>query len=191
LGLAIVRHLVELHGGSIRAASEGLGKGATFTATFPVIAVSGDLDHAISDRRKESFDEESLLVLKGVRVLVVDDEPDARDLLMIALTHSSADVRAVSTVSEALATLDEWKPNVLVSDIGMAGEDGYELIRRLRALVPEQGGTIPAIALTGYASENDAVRAHNAGFDLHIPKPVSPSELVAIVASLAAKARQV
>jgi two-component system CheB/CheR fusion protein len=191
LGLAIVRHLVELHGGSIRAASEGLGKGATFTATFPVIAVSGDLDHAISDRRKESFDEESLLVLKGVRVLVVDDEPDARDLLMIALTHSSADVRAVRTVREALATLDEWKPNVLVSDIGMAGEDGYELIRRLRALVPEQGGTIPAIALTGYASENDAVRAHNAGFDLHIPKPVSPSELVAIVASLAAKARQV
>jgi signal transduction histidine kinase/ActR/RegA family two-component response regulator len=191
LGLAIVRHLVELHGGTIRAESEGVGKGATFTATFPVIAVSGDLFDIRSDRRKGPLDEDSLLILKGVRVLVVDDEPDARDLLTIALTRSSADVRAVSTVREAFATLDQWKPNVLVSDIGMAGEDGYNLIRRLRALVPEEGGTIPAIALTGYASENDAVRAQNAGFDLHIPKPVSPGELVAIVASLAAKARQV
>jgi CheY-like chemotaxis protein len=126
-----------------------------------------------------------------VRVLVVDDEPDARDLLTIALTHSSADVRAASTVPEALATLDQWKPNVLVSDIGMAGEDGYDLIRRLRALAPEQGGKIPPIALTGYASENDGVRARNAGFDLHIPKPVSPTELVAIVAQLATKARLV
>ncbi len=191
LGLAIVRHLVELHGGSIGAASEGLGKGATFTATFPVIAVSEGLDDIGSDRRKGSLDEDSLLALKGVRVLVVDDEPDARDLLTIALTHSNADVRAVGTVGEALATLDQWQPNVLVSDIGMAGQDGYDLIRRLRALAPEQGGTIPAIALTGYASENDAVRAHNAGFDLHIPKPISPSELVAIVVSLIAKARQV
>jgi CheY-like chemotaxis protein len=124
-------------------------------------------------------------------VLVVDDEADARDLLMIALTRSSADVRAVSTVRDAFATLDQWKPDVLVSDIRIAGEDGYDLIRRLRALVPEEGGSIPAIALTGYASANDAARANSAGFDLHIPKPVSPSELVATVASLAAKARQV
>jgi CheY-like chemotaxis protein len=189
--LAIVRHLVELHGGTIRAESEGVGKGATFTATFPVIAVSGDESGILSTLGKVSRDENSLLLLDGVRVLVVDDEPDARDLLTIALTRSSADVRAVSTVREAFATLDQWKPNVLVSDIGMAGEDGYDLIRRLRALVPEEGGTIPAIALTGYASENDAARAHNAGFDLHIPKPVSPGELVAIVASLASKARRV
>lgn len=191
LGLAIVRHLVELHGGSIHAASEGLGKGATFTATFPVIAVSGDLDEISSDRRKGSLDDDSLLILKGVRVLVVDDEPDARELLMLALTHSSADVRAAGTVREALSILDHWKPHVLVSDIGMAGQDGYDMIRRLRALAPEQGGTIPAIALTGYASENDGMRARKAGFDLHIPKPVSPSDLVAIVAKLATKTRHV
>ena len=191
LGLAIVRHLVELHGGTIGAASEGVGKGATFTAVFPIIAVSEDEDDVKSARSKGSRDEDSHLILKGVRVLVVDDEPDARDLLTIALSHSSADVRAVSTVREALATLDQWKPNVLVSDIGIPGEDGYELIRKVRALEHESGGRIPAVALTGYASENDATRVRNAGFDLHIPKPVSPSDLVGIVAKLATKARYV
>ena len=190
LGLAIVRHLVELHGGTVSAASEGVGKGATFRAAFPCIAVSrnvSDLESAYGVT--DSLDENQSFTLQGVHVLVVDDQPDARELVTIALTQSRADVRAVSTAREALELLDQWKPDVLISDIGMPGEDGYQLIRKVRALEREHGGTVPAVALTGYASDEDAARARVAGFQLHMPKPVSPDELVAAVASLALKAR--
>ena len=188
LGLAIVRHLVELHRGTVSAASEGVGKGATFKTAFPCIAVSrngSDLEnpYGVSD----SLDNQSLM-LQGVHVLVVDDEPDARELLTIALTQSKADVRAVSTAREALQVLDQWRADVLISDIGMPGEDGYELIRKVRALEGAHSGTVPAVALTGYASDEDAARARIAGFQLHIPKPVSPNDLVAAVASLAKRA---
>jgi CheY-like chemotaxis protein len=188
LGLAIVRHLVELHGGTVSAASEGVGKGATFRATFPLIAVSRNGSELTSARgTNDSLDDREPLLLKGINVLVVDDEPDARELLTIALTHSRADVRAVSTAREALKVLEQWRPDVLISDIGMPGEDGYDLIRKVRALEPERGGAIPAVALTGYASIEDAARARLAGFQLHLPKPVSPNNLVAAVASLALK----
>jgi PAS domain S-box-containing protein len=192
LGLAIVRHLVGLHGGTVSAASEGVGKGATLRATFPCIAVSRNGTDLESARcATDSFDDGESLLLTGINVLVVDDEPDARELLTIALTHSHAEVRAVSTSQEALEMLNQWRPDVLISDIGMPGEDGYELIRKVRALEPERGGMIPAVALTGYASIEDTARASLAGFQLHLPKPVSPKNLVAAVASLTLKARRV
>ena len=127
--------------------------------------------------------------LADLRVLVVDDEPDARELLTLALTHSGAEVRVAATAGAALDILDEWKPDVLVSDIGMPSEDGYELIRKVRAREPERGGGIPALALTGYASPDDTARSLEAGYQVHVAKPVSPSDLVATVASLAMKPR--
>jgi CheY-like chemotaxis protein/nitrogen-specific signal transduction histidine kinase len=183
LGLAIVRHLVEAHGGTIRAASEGLGKGASFTVTLPSIAVSGD---GTADARKGLADHASFIILKGLRVLVIDDESDARELLTLALTHSGAQVKAAATVREGLDMLEKWKPDVLVSDIGMPSEDGYDLIRSVRALESEKGGRVPALALTGYASAEDALRARHAGFQTHMSKPVAPSDLVRAVANLAA-----
>jgi two-component system, chemotaxis family, CheB/CheR fusion protein len=191
LGLAIVRHLVEAHGGTVRAASKGIGKGATFTVTLPLIAVSrvgSDVEYA--DAGNRSADDRASLILKGVRVLVVDDEPDARELLTIALTQSGAGVKAAATVSAALDMLDEWEPEVLVSDIGMPSEDGYELIRKVRTRDPEHGGLVPALALTGYAGSEDAARAVAAGYQTHMAKPVVLSELVAAVASLARKVRR-
>lgn len=192
LGLAIVRHLVELHQGTVSAASEGVGKGATFRAAFPCIAVTRiGTDLESEDGVTGSYDDNQSSLLQGVHVLVVDDEPDARELLTIAISHSSAEVRAVGTAREALEVFDQWKPDVLISDIGMPGEDGYELIRKVRTLEGEHGGTVPAVALTGYASDEDAARARIAGFQLHLSKPVSPNDLVAAVATLALKARHV
>jgi signal transduction histidine kinase/CheY-like chemotaxis protein len=192
LGLAIVRHLVEAHGGTVRAASKGVGKGATFTVTLPLIAVGrfgSDVEHA--DAGKKAADDRVSSILTEVRVLVVDDEADARELLTIALTQCGAEVRAAATVNAALDILDEWQPDLLVSDIGMPSEDGYQLIRRVRARESERGGAIPALALTGYASSEDAARALAAGYQTHMAKPVAPSELVAKVASLVVKARHV
>ena len=123
-------------------------------------------------------------MLKGLRVLVIGDEEDARELLTITLTQSGADVSTADTVRAALDILDQWKPNVLVSDIGMPGQDGYDLIKTVRALEAESGGTIPALALTGYASAEDAARARVAGYEAHMAKPVTPSDLVVAVASL-------
>ena len=120
-------------------------------------------------------------------MLVVDDEPDARELLTIVLAESGAEVRSSASAREALEILDQWKPDMLVSDVGMPAEDGYELIRKVRARGPERGGLIPAIALTGYAGTEDAARAREAGYQTHMPKPVAPSEVVAVVASLAMK----
>jgi PAS domain S-box-containing protein len=190
LGLAIVRHLVEAHGGTIRASSEGLGKGATFEVAFPLIAVTrdpGSVRRAYAN--EEAGDDALSTILAGLRVLVIDDEPDARELLTLTLTQSGAEVRATATVNAALEMLGHWKPDVLVSDIGMPGEDGYDLIRTVRALESERGGTIPALALTGFASQEDAERAHLAGYQAHMPKPVSPADLIDRVASLVAATR--
>jgi two-component system, chemotaxis family, CheB/CheR fusion protein len=194
LGLAIVRNLVELHGGTVRAASHGVGQGATFTVTFPLMAVqlpNSDFESGNEDAEHQSqIGHPPSAILAGLRVLVVDDEPDARELLSLALTHSGAEVRASATASEALEILDQWKPDVLVSDIGMPSEDGYSLIRKVRARDSKHNGLIPALALTGYASTDDAARALAAGYQTHMPKPVAPRELVAAVASLAMKAQQ-
>ena len=189
LGLAIVRHLVEAHGGTIRAASKGVGKGATFTVTLPLLTV--DSDSIDADRAFFSSMpavSASSTILDGLRVLVIDDEQDARELLTIALTQSGAEVRTAGTVKDALEILNQWNPNVLVSDIGMPGQNGYDLIRTVRAQEPEKGRTIPALALTGYASAEDAARARAAGYQTHMAKPVAPSDLVAAVASLATEA---
>ena len=188
LGLAIVRHLVEAHGGTIRASSKGFGKGATFTVTFPLLAVHSDADAEPTFFPSGSAAFASSPILNGLRVLVIDDEEDARELLTIALTHSGAEVRTAATVRAALEILSQWKPHVLVSDIGMPGEDGYDLIRTVRALDFEKGGAIPALALTGYASAEDAARTRDAGYQTHMAKPVAPGDLALAVASLVTEA---
>ncbi|NUP04445.1 MAG: GAF domain-containing protein [Polyangiaceae bacterium] len=185
LGLAIARHLVELHGGSVHAASDGLNKGATFTVTFPVKAV-GQAQRAertrgdsVPDIRVE--EEAPPTSLDGIRVLVVDDEPDARDMLREVFSSNGAEVRAVESAAAALACMRDFRPNVLVSDIAMPDEDGFTLLKRVREL-PEPLRSVPAIALTAHARADDASRALKAGFSNHLAKPADPSMLVAIVA---------
>jgi CheY-like chemotaxis protein len=187
LGLSIVRHLVELHGGTIHAESAGHGLGATFTVDIPLRAVR-------EVERKQpllaSSAEEAALIecssaLDGVRVLIVDDEADARLILTTIIERCAAEVMAVDSAAEALKALDSFKPDVLMSDIGIPGEDGYSLIRKVRALSPEQGGKIPAVALTAYAREEDRMRALLAGYQVHVAKPVNPAELIATLSGLA------
>ena len=195
LGLAIVRHLVELHGGTVSAESEGQDKGATFTVRLPLIAlhtaaVSGGLgSNAAQPGGLDKLN--AVPILEGVRVLVVDDEADAREMLNVTLLQRGAEVKTASTAREGLDLLTQWQPHVLVSDIGMPGEDGYSLIARVRSLKPESGGLIPAVALTGYAGPKDRIRLLSAGYQRHIAKPVELSELVKVVASLAGRDRQI
>lgn len=189
LGLAIVRHVVEMHGGTVHADSPGEGKGATFTVSLPLIGMRrpGDSTGTAAWGRKLSdgtlFDRQT--VLKGMHVLVVDDEPETREMLVEVLVQYGAEVKASASVHEALEALEHWQADVLVSDIGMPGEDGYELIRKVRAMDPERGGRIPAVALTAYARVEDRLKALSAGFQMHISKPVEPAELAAVVASFA------
>jgi CheY-like chemotaxis protein len=188
LGLAIVRHLVEMHGGSVRAASEGEGKGATFTVMLPITPVyqvdsSGSRVHPgardllpandITDR------------IDGLRILVVDDEPDTRELLKQELEYCGAKVRVAGSAADALDELKMSLPDILISDIGMPGSDGYDLIREIRRLPVARGGKIAAIALTAYTRVEDRLQALRAGYDMHVPKPVELAELVAVTASIA------
>jgi signal transduction histidine kinase/ActR/RegA family two-component response regulator len=184
LGLAIVRHIVELHGGTVRAASEGPGKGATFTVTLPIkvsLASPAETRDTVAARKPAVEDTPSLT---GVRALFVDDEADAREVIAMMLTESGAEVRTVVSATEALASCDEWRPDVLISDIGLPGEDGYMLIKKLRARESERGGHIPAIALTAYGRREDRLRALSVGYEQHLSKPIEPAELLAVVASL-------
>lgn len=191
LGLAIVRHLVELHGGSVTAHSPGENLGSTFIVRFPLAIMregGNQWDEQNSSRFHQTpegaFSTEFGSELTGVRVLVVDDEADARELLSVILQQCGAEVRAASSTQKALQELKEWKPNILVSDIGMPEHDGYELIKEVRALESEHGGDIPAIALTAYARSEDRLKALRSGFQTHLSKPIEPAELVAIIASL-------
>jgi PAS domain S-box-containing protein len=182
LGLAIVKHIVELHGGVVTAESEGLGKGTTFRITLPVRALQRDgIEPPAQQVAVNALTEE--ITLSEVRVLVVDDEAETRDLLQIMLTAHGAEVMTSSSAGEALARLDHSRPDILVSDIGMPVLDGYAFIKRVRALDSSQRD-IPAIALTAYARAEDRMRALAAGFQMHVPKPVEASELVMVIASL-------
>jgi PAS domain S-box-containing protein len=189
LGLAIARHLVEMHGGTIEAASEGLDKGSTFTVAFPLVAVrsaSGSLvsPQLISTPQESDSNGKAQTSLKGLRILAIDDEPDVRDMLQTLLQDCGANVLTASSAQEGLEALAAWKPHVLISDIGMPDEDGYSLIRKIRALTSEQGADVPAIALTGYVRVEERVRALEAGYQMFVPKPVETNELISRINDL-------
>ncbi|HEX8072195.1 MAG TPA: ATP-binding protein [Pyrinomonadaceae bacterium] len=198
LGLAIVRHLVELHGGTVEAASEGEDRGAVFTVRVPAVAAAAEAQtpsaraalsepsHADAARAGASHAPD----LRGVRVLVVDDEPDTLEVLCLVLNQSGAKARAAGSSAAALAAVLEWRPHVLVSDLGMPGEDGFALISKVRTLTPEQGGDTPAVALTAYVREEERQRALAAGYQMHVPKPVDPTTLLATVSGLAKGQRE-
>jgi CheY-like chemotaxis protein len=190
LGLAVVRHLVELHGGGVSAESEGFGKGSTFRVDLPMVAERRDPARA-EERRREMERRRNLgghkVRLDGVHVLLVEDDEDSRKLLGTMLKQHGADVTAAASVTDALTLFSEKVPDIMVSDIGMPEQDGYELIRKIRALPPEKGGGIPAIALTGYATRKDRERSLSAGFHNHIAKPIEQRQLVTAIASLVGK----
>jgi len=194
LGLAIARHLVELHGGEIHVASQGEGRGTTFTVNLPLTSARHDDDNSqpLSPASRDiQLPTDYYATLDGLRVLVVDDETDTRELVAFTLSRCGAEVQTSTTAEEALSTLETWKPDVLVSDIGMPGVDGYEFIRRVRELDTGLKGRIPAVALTAYAGVDDHQRALSAGFQMHLAKPLVPNELVAVVATLAGRSIKV
>jgi CheY-like chemotaxis protein len=188
LGLAIVRHLVELHGGNVQAHSDGEGKGATFTVRIPVnAALKQGSEEAVRSTLVDSGVIENQTLLKDLRILVVDDEEDARSLVTAVLEKYGAVVEVVGSTAEALLALQERMPDVIVSDIGMPDEDGYTLIRKVRA--QQSGHKIPAVALTAYARVEDRIRALEAGFQSHVPKPIEPDELVLVISSMIGQVR--
>jgi signal transduction histidine kinase/ActR/RegA family two-component response regulator len=193
LGLAIVRHLMEAHGGTVHVESPGDGLGATFSISLPFLAVKIETPEI---ERRSRRHEDGLpryaqpRQLDGVRVLVVDDDLEARQMISTVLSQSGAEVRACISSNDALETLCQWKPDVLMSDIGMPHEDGYALIQKVRRLKAECGGRIPAAALTAYARDEDRDRALSSGFQIHVAKPVEAAELVTVVSNLVGARRE-
>jgi signal transduction histidine kinase/DNA-binding response OmpR family regulator len=185
LGLAIVRHLAELHGGDVSVESDGLGTGSKFSITLPISLAVMSEGKAVSQAKNGHRHQIPMgAQLHGVRVSIVDDDDDACNLLRFSLEMSGAEVKTASSVSDAMQSLSEWLPDVLLTDINMPGEDGYELIRKLRSLGPEQGCDIPAIALTAMAREEDSEHALSAGFQMHLPKPVDLDEMTSAILRL-------
>jgi signal transduction histidine kinase/DNA-binding response OmpR family regulator len=187
LGLAIVRHLVELHNGRVYVESEGNGLGATFTITLPVAKSAGATSENGKTLPYESPDVEAFSsseILHGINILVVDDEPDSSDLSMTILTQCGSDVRCTESAAAAMQAVREWHPDMLVSDIGMPNEDGYSLIRKVRELESSGSREIPAIALTAYATDEDRSQALSAGFQVHVSKPIEPESFVNCLASV-------
>ncbi|QCP14459.1 PAS domain S-box protein [Pseudoduganella umbonata] len=193
LGLSIVKHLVEQHGGTVTVDSAGEGRGATFTVRLPLAARVPGAERparpALPDGEPRAAVTDDLRDLGGLRVLIVDDEPDTRELIKRVLSDCNADVVTADSAPAALSLLPRWLPDLLLSDIGMPEMDGFELLARVRALGPEAGGNVPAIALTAFARSEDRLRTLAAGFTDHIAKPVEPPELVAAVALAAARSR--
>jgi signal transduction histidine kinase/ActR/RegA family two-component response regulator len=200
LGLAIVRHLVEMHGGTVHASSEGEGKGATFIVRIPFTAVRVMKESSRQAEQRKGNAEGSQVIerdgspaddaaqLSGLRLLIVDDEPDAREMLQVMLGQYGIQVKTSASVQEALELLECWKPDVLISDVGMPNEDGYALILRVRALGHDRGGNIPAIALTGYSRLEDRSQLLAAGYQMHLSKPVELARLVNAIMSLSGRA---
>ncbi|HSK09990.1 MAG TPA: MASE3 domain-containing protein [Vicinamibacterales bacterium] len=190
LGLAIVRHLVEAHGGQVRAESEGRGRGTRVSVTLPLRGAQPRLDGVTGtgrERRAGEVAAAGLGALAGLKALVVDDDPDAREMAGAALERVGAEVRLAAGASEGLRAVAEWGPDVVVADIGMPGEDGYHFIRLLRELPPERGGATPALALTAYGRAEDRRKALDAGYGEHVIKPVPPQVLAAAVAHLVSR----
>ncbi|HSU40686.1 MAG TPA: ATP-binding protein, partial [Polyangiaceae bacterium] len=183
LGLALARHIVELHGGGIAAESDGLGKGATFTITLPVRAiVPVPLDSP--QRTSASTGSDEAQSLQGIRILIVDDEPDARDMLAEVLQSAGAIAETARSAAEGYERFRAAPPDVLISDIGMPEEDGYSFIRRIRALPGSEAARVPALALTAFTRPEDRTSASAAGFTTHVSKPVDPEALVSAIANL-------
>jgi len=186
IGLALVRHLVDLHGGTVNAYSAGRGLGATFTVTLPLSAmpalppapaVSAETSAPVTDQLKP-------VSLRDLRILVVDDDPEGLELASLILINAGAEVRTSRSAAAAMGVLEDWSPDVLVTDLAMPGEDGFSLLRRARQLTTRRGRRLPALALTAYGRAEDRIRVIAAGFSLHLAKPVNPAELVLCVASL-------
>ncbi|HEY9737751.1 MAG TPA: PAS domain S-box protein [Trichocoleus sp.] len=181
LGLAIVRYILEMHGGTIQATSPGEGQGATFTATLPIFEQCLPSHQAQPQVPGRTIQDQPL---RNLHLLVVEDDPDSRALLTLLLEQAGAEVCAIASAAEALAACSQNPPDLLISDIGMPGMDGYQLIEQIRQYPPAQGGTVLAIALTAYASETDAHRALDAGFQQHLPKPINPEVLINAILDL-------
>ena len=190
LGLAIVKHLVELHGGTVSARSPGTDQGSTFVIHLPLAATREATPGSPREHPRAMpalAPDLQMIDLTGVKVLVVDDQPDARELVARLLSDCHATVFIAANAAEALALVESELPNVLVSDIGMPEVDGYQLLKRIRNLGPERGGGVPAIALTAFARSEDRTRALQHGFQVHVSKPVEPAELIATVANVAGR----
>ena len=187
LGLAIVRHLVELHGGTVKADSSGEGEGSVFTVTIPLLPV---YQRELKSEQQQGAERDAQPAveypdnLAGLEVLVVDDEADTLELIKVLLGQCGAEVTTARSAAEALSVLERMKPDVIISDIGMPFEDGFEFIRKVRQLPPEKGGKIPAVALTAYARAEDRLRVLRSGYQMHVSKPVELAELVAVVANV-------
>jgi hypothetical protein len=192
LGLAIVRHLTEMHGGNVLVRSAGIGHGATFIVRLPLLHGRGeDGSSGNARRRRETLEMPQPLfhqlrsdTLRGLQILVVEDEDDTRELIADILQRYGAVVRTGDSAAAAGDLLEGWRPDVLVSDIAMPGEDGYSFIRRVRTLPPERGGDMPAIALTALAGAADRRTALASGFQEHLSKPIDPTTLIVTIAAL-------
>lgn len=184
LGLAIVRHLVELHGGTVSAYSQGVGMGSTFSAKFPLVP---ERTEVLTVGHSGEISRRHFRSLNGLRVLLVDDEPESLQMISTVITRTGAEVKSCVSAAEAFETLVQWRPDVLMSDIAMPGEDGYSLIGKVRSLPRDRGGATPAAALSAYARDEDRRRALDAGYQMHIAKPVSSGELITLIARLSGR----
>jgi signal transduction histidine kinase/ActR/RegA family two-component response regulator len=189
LGLSIVRHLVEMHGGTVRGESAGVGQGATFTIDLPLMPVVEEAALSARAGSRGGGGNPFSPTLAGLHVLVIDDEPDMRELMTCMLTRVGAEVRVAAEAEGGFEIFEQWRPDVIVSDIGLPGEDGYALIRRIRALPVDRGGQTPAAALTAYVGQGACERTLSEGYQVHISKPAEPTELIKVIAGLASRGR--